>query len=90
MRLKQLKRLKAQLIKRAIRIDKANTILANIRNLESGLKLIKSNPQARVNIAVVAGRDVITITDCFEIQNEDLIDVIKDRISELDCEFKRL
>lgn len=90
MRKRQLKRLEAKHNKMAIRIDTANAILDSISYLKSALKLIKNNPKARVSVAVVAGEDIVSISDCFDIPNEDLIDVVNDRVGELQREFKRI
>lgn len=90
MRKRQLKRLEAKCNKLAVKIYTANEILENISYLKSALKLIKNNPKARVSVAVVAGEDIVSISDCFDIPNEDLIDVVNDRIDELQQEFKKL
>ena len=90
MRKRQLKRLEAKHDKMAIRIDKANEILDSISGLKEALKLLKNHPKARVSVAVYAGENIVSISDCFDFQNEDLIDLVNDRIGELQEQFKRI
>lgn len=90
MRKRQLKRLEAKCDKLAIKIDTANEILENISYLKSALKLIRNNPKASLSVMVAAGEEFISISDCFDIPNEDLIDVVNARIGELQREFKRI